>query len=515
MAYKPATLTGLPRELGTMIASHLPPRAVGSMQRTSKRTQQFTSVEMKKLCETLPDEDELGDYLKYLEDVYDDRRVYRYDPIILQIARKQAGTYTIYYLVDINNWTQIRLIAGKEGESDGIPDPTTVLDILRRRVGCRAAYLDKHDVDGYGVNMARNYLRGVLRPFLLPIVGKDEEMLFIVGDDTDIDDLVRPIPTSTDEEEEIRLRKKYQNNLQHLRMLVWWMNRITDLEYEQDVDPGILRQEAVRLLEQIKEYSTNLFDLMSKLDEERDTSLPDHAEVVRWIRKSLVDEEMKRKGLRVSFLTDEYQSVVLETLNGNARIIGGLTLEEVLSKLPGRVDPNTLLTVMREREGKVEKDKRYGISSVRWYTTSILTDAGYSIGYTVLSDEEYIGQAAIEEGRIVTPSEYVDLIIKLRLLAVWMEAVTYEQARKWIKTDPVITDKINKLDVNILRRQAREVVKIVEEFVEQLADVAGGDVTGGDVTGGTEEEEEGEELGGETAEEEDIQEQEEENEAEE
>jgi len=479
MEHNLVSLTGLPKELGSMIASHLPPKAIGSMQRTSKRTQQISLAAMKKLCETLPNEDELRDYTQYLKEVYSERSVSRYRPDIVQVARKHPKHAGISYsLRDEDGWKQIH----KEDEAFkfmGIPDPNSVLGILRRRVGCRREYLVKHKVDAYGLNIVRTYLRGVLRPFLLPIVGEYEDEVFNpLNIRADIERLVQPIPTSESEVEALRMRKKYQNNLLLLKLLVWtwlgevnWALALHQIDNVEDItiDAETLIREARELIIQVHNYSNRLVYIMKRFDDEKVNSVPDHPQIVRWIREML---SKKRMRLRVAFLGDDYSVTILQALNGNVQITpSGIGLEEVLSNLPGRVDPNTLLSVMREHQ-----DNKHRIAMVRSYIRVVLKDVDY---YTLLSgntnreiatpdDEQlYSPEEAIQQHRVGTIGDYSRIVSRLRSLATWMETGTYDQRTKWLTTD-----KINNTNTNILRRQAHQVIRILVRFIEELSDVA-------------------------------------------
>jgi len=467
MAYQPATLTGLPRELGSMIAGYLPPKAVGIMQRTSKRTQQISRVTLMQLCETLPDEDELREYIAYMDEIHSTRIICKYAPDVARIARARAGYHaTSYSLVDVDGWKRIRTL--EEGEFTGIPDPRTVFDILRRRVGCRKDYLNKYSMDGYGLNIVRTYLRGVLRPFLLPIIGQKEDMLFdptaVVDEDDDMEEFMLPIPTGKDDAETLILRKKYQNNMQQLRFLVLlWLDRVSwefgsqyiDNDDENNSAEGLV-EGAVELIQHIHKYSNRLVNIMEQLDKEREDSLPNHVEVIRWIRKMLTNKEK----LRVGFLDREYKVTILQVfLDGNVDISpNNITLEGILNNLPGRVDPTTLLTMMRERPGKVKEDYRYGINQVQTY----VRDIQGATDYNKLVDDE--------DGKVYLPkgvNSYA-IVSKLRSLAIWMDAGTLGQRMDWDRKDKLG----KKTNSSILRGQAQQVVSILSAFYRTFEGVA-------------------------------------------
>jgi len=510
--YEAASLEGLPSELGREISSRLPPSGVAGLQRASRRSQYMSREAMTQLCEQLPTEKEVDDYERYLDEVLSEHTVSRYDPkggIVCRLGRVHpTGCYVINTR---DGWSSIVVEDADEmgvgyaiDESRGIPDPWTVLAMLRRRVGCRSIYNRQHGKDLYGLDIVRDYVRGVLYQYLVPILGVESvELLYRPKDRGDIADLMLPVAEGEDEVKRLEKRQNYQRNLQRLRLLVWlWWIEMQWEEVEHAIAnehhvviaDGVVGEQrllasATELLTQVELLDKGLQYSVWSVDKQMRDALPTDKQVREWIASNWT----RREGLRVGFFdTYKKEVIVLKAVNGSVSISkirlinvdyktkewtrlettdNELTIQDIIKSLPGRADPITMLTIMREREGRVESTEKYGIEEVRKYLGWIqMTLIGY--GRAVIAIDAYtvsnFGIQLMHAPEEVARRGYNDVVQYMRLINVWTGAGTYEQKQKWLNSRP--TDNEYQL-----QQYAIEAYSLFRTYRMELSDVAGGE----------------------------------------
>jgi hypothetical protein len=434
-----ASLQGLPSELHDVVVGKVSDRDVAVMQRTGGVASRMSRGRMRELCDTLPTEREIEAYLERARrmrttetrlafynptDVlrgYDDEIQAR-DPYVfmgrlnVSDGKVREDYLYLYDLIprsdedDLVDLTRVLHDDPPKNTSlsldylvrSGIPDPATVLAILRGRRGCRSDYRSEHSRDDYGLDVATAYARGVLRPLLVQVVGLGGlDRLYDRESRGHVEELVLDVPAES--------VVAYRSTLERLRLLIWVWFGAVDLsvlgEFESandPVTPGTLKEEAVELLEEY--LSVDLSAELDRLDEiERGAYLPTDKEVIAWVERArkdgrevavgvLSDRYLERQsGAQVRVLTlaggeveeAEYAIETNEAVDGWARIrsvsarpvVTGWQTSVKERRLGGIVDPVTLLEVMRSRPGVLEGDERYGVAEVRRYLREALQGA--------------------------------------------------------------------------------------------------------------------------------------------
>lgn len=516
-----ASLMGIPKEIGSYVSGFLPRQDIARMQRTNKRTKEFTAAHMKRICDSLPDEDELLSYVNYLQQIDSEEKISSLNITNNSIHYGTAQhTGEDYYIQENDGW--LRLLSDDDSDiswrdiwsdsavSKGIPDPRTVLSILRRRTSCRKEYIKEHGKDEYGLDIVRNYQRGVLRRYLEVMIGRNSLDLLYEVKTTDLGQLVTNIDSADeyeDRDDYLDDLKDYQQRVQRLRIIVWfwlqdvawedaWAHLNTEEENPAENDtPENLMEEAQQLVKRVFELDERLPELLQEIDKIQANSLPTHSELIEWIKKKIRKEE----DFRIAFLHkwDVYELTFFRNvfsldkivrnetkptyrIERTSSIVSDVSIRDILfSKIEdpdnifeaikqGFLDPNTMLTIMRDRSGH-ENEIRYGIADVREFLDRVMGAAGtktmFSSQNIKIDNEVYLDKL-----RNTTKKElpkYVDTVQKLRLVAVWAEAGTSEQRNRWY-----LPRDINNIT---LYQASTELFNILGHFRVELADVAGGD----------------------------------------
>jgi len=210
-----ASLLGIPREIGELVSTALDDRDVAVMQRTATGTRRIAKKQLLELCKTLPTSGEVKAYLMERSRSLADITVAFFrvggsktswqlvsvgldEPIPDSLVLKQrAQVYRFGQDLPItrNNKpsfvTQMRKWFETGKLPAGVPDPSTVLAILRRRISCLSPQ--------YGVEMVRTYYRGVLERYLLILIGREGVDVLYTSNESGLDVLILPRPTDKNE----------------------------------------------------------------------------------------------------------------------------------------------------------------------------------------------------------------------------------------------------------------------------------------------------------------------------
>lgn len=171
-------LTGIPRDIGTILATKLPNQAIASLQATTKVTKRFTQDELAKICQEQPTIGEMRAYFKELlvqptwSVAFFDADSLRTNRLKLDIYWGKNGSYyhrpieiyrhNVRYQFNTNRQTRSYAAIEKDLERiKTIIDPTSFKRILARRTNC--------DQSNYP-NFLRQYMLNILGPFLLPFL---------------------------------------------------------------------------------------------------------------------------------------------------------------------------------------------------------------------------------------------------------------------------------------------------------------------------------------------------------
>jgi len=193
------TLTGLPLDLGKYLAAYLSPSSVAILQRTCSRTRQMTGQRLLVLSRTVSS---VGEVMAYLRDQIVRASyfcIYLLPPGIqpnmlhstLEIRQGQyyftrvrdpevVADPVLTYTTIIKENTLRRLL------NTHLIDPTTLLMVLRRRLGCVRAHARSagpYTKGNYGVDILRPYAKEVLRSLLEPLMNGDEWVHHILEND--------------------------------------------------------------------------------------------------------------------------------------------------------------------------------------------------------------------------------------------------------------------------------------------------------------------------------------------
>jgi hypothetical protein len=596
------TLEGIPVELRGKTLGYVGDRDVATMQRLSRSSLPLSRHQMRELCDSLPTEKELGAYVEERRQmrltpfrvavysatsaVYDEYGTVLASAPYVVVGRinevAEGSRYSFMDVYDVgtsedeeteeeqvhdqdeeeqgyaggraNPFASMHVLVsdealvetGSEGIrmvtehlSRGIPDPATVLGILRKRKSCRSRQRGEDGPDDYGLSAAINYTRQVLRPLLVRLVGeRDVDLLYDGENRGDIEDLLIPVGESQAE------LVAYRANLERVRLLVWgWLGAApldTVNEYDGTEDPvtaSTLLTQATLLLQQY--LSFDLQDTLDALQElEESPSFPTDREIIDWV------EERRKRGetLTVSFLVPadgrivavkvlaltvsgwsvawkEYEATAAESRWSSLRALTDKERTESpvgrwdavvrARRLPGDVDPHTALEVMRSRAGVTESDGRYGIETVRQYlrerldTTPYLgTVVGHLTSLYDLSREAQIDQ--VVEEVFATPTE-IGSVSRVRVFHHGLQVLRL-LAYLWLRVEEGGTAGIR--EVESVRRSAPprdstertaerletdvyDVLLEIRGYYSRLSEVAGGDLPsaadGGDEEGGDEE----------------------------
>lgn len=220
------TLANVPREVGEHISSFLPSKSVVTMQRTTKRTKEFTQKQLEEICKEFPTQQEVVNYVK---------------DILL-------GSFGIHFLVLpgslpigtieftlLSEGGEIKRYSNAIDENADDPprptetvnyanvaayctkfvDPPTMNVIMRRRKGCNKMPMYAGDYDVY---MVRVYIDTILRPIMRYLLEEKEiDTIFFSPKEVDIDILpLKPVPIVI---EELRI---YRLAIMHLHFASNW-----------------------------------------------------------------------------------------------------------------------------------------------------------------------------------------------------------------------------------------------------------------------------------------------------
>jgi hypothetical protein len=494
------TLMGLPVEVGTEIGRRMGQDTLAAMQRVSKRARLMTEPALLDLYNTLPSSAEIADYVYTVSESYGDEIVAFYRPsndnpcatvactdndyraTYHAVTRYSIGErYDGIPVVSRDSTRMEPIVAAYEREpASSLPCPSAVMECLRRRAGCRKRHLERHGVDEYGVDLVRNYIRATFRPYLAPLVKGDVDAAYAAGPDVIGSLLVDPAS------EPDLMRMTYRLALERLRMLTsCWLDpmRRWDEYYAPD-DDGEMRQHAVDTVSYVVGFDVGM--LTRRADAR--VWLPDDREIVGWLRKALDTHTAFRMRLwdRYGVCTTidntsdgrvQYSALgCIEDADGlfvgveQVPVSRTATLASVLAtgSLPGRVDPDTMLKVMRERvEARVSSS--YGVDAIRQHVYDgmvsrlkgrILYERAYEGGPETLVAWGHFWY--LQRPVYGTPAvrAYVDELVRTVLhVWVWMR----DEVPAWLVRPDWTEDR-----EDVLRERAADAVRLAERAYADL-----------------------------------------------
>ena len=267
------TLTMLPPGVGEIISSHLSPKSVAKMQRTTKRTHTFTKQALTEQCNELPSRGEVVAFIKDMSIAYFDVTFLAeqlgdtFESTILTLHRGEL-------LVRHNRAIRgIPLLVNSETQSHTsisayiteYPNPSVLLEVLWRRKSC----LTKGEVR-YGVEMARKYLRDMVTPTLLSIMDKEQIDRLFSLEELNVNTLViRPRPEGV---EDILFN---EHNIDRLQILAEWASNsiITD-ERSVELLVGNIRNSYLALPETGMQLPFTTTDVLAYIQRQLDANKP-------------------------------------------------------------------------------------------------------------------------------------------------------------------------------------------------------------------------------------------------
>jgi hypothetical protein len=469
------TLQGLPQDLKDTVSGFLPPRDLAKMQQTGKAGVRMTKNELK-----LPSEGEITAYVNDILDRKTETRVSFYAPETppadqdqgsqanVRVFRFHVGVgrglghsvtdYSIGYsqeegsvdwaVPSVSSARAIPMRTNPIGRDElsltlsggnGVPDPFTVLEIVRRRAGCRSDYESEHPNREYGVDIAERYRLATVYPFLDRVV--DLELYRDVATTDQRDTAIRQV--TDDDPEAVR---DYQINLEKSRVLVWaWMglaSRQTLDDYVASWRPPTTAQElgeGARVVLRAYDSDSASSYLTSRSESGDDVLLPTHDEIIaylmtemeagRALRFVLYDPNHDGHKFSITIVesdTDEDVQYLRHTtttiLRPSARrrdfaykISPSSRMpfsdSEVNVELLAYLDPITVLSVMKSRP-EAATDPTYGELAVQAYMRKLmapfispfLADADvervYGPDYAFISEEDILGSLETEQERL-------------------------------------------------------------------------------------------------------------------
>jgi hypothetical protein len=294
-------------------------------------------------------------------------------------------------------------------------------------------HVDRHGEDTYGLDLVREHVKGVLYPFLAPLVRDGGVDLVYAAKDGEVESFLRPVlpeGLEDDVEDDVEVaevaerRKTYRLHLERLRMMVWiWLGTMSGevrahrvREHVSLPAPplrdGEMLSAVAGLVRDVVTF--DLEGLMHTLD--RTVHLPDHRETIRWIRDCLsrgIPFRMTLDGV----YSEQCAFLVFTTIthgadgrvtyvsvrgvdNPDRRLYSQLTGIEVVptppertlehflagGRLPGCLDPATVMQVVRARE-EGKGVSAYGIEAVRKYLVDRTAD--YVVGANLVDYRQF------------------------------------------------------------------------------------------------------------------------------
>jgi hypothetical protein len=168
----------------------------------------------------------------------------------------------------------------------GLPDPITMLKVLRERKECRERYRAAHGADRYGIDVTLYYARRVMHARLVKVVGEDTEPVYQAQTDEGLRALLLPIP------EDSQGLREYQSAVQELLILtIGWLVAGCPLVALDELEGGLpptAREDVIERVVEVLE-SVARFDRMvqHQVDVEDTTMMAARpsrdGEIVAWV----------------------------------------------------------------------------------------------------------------------------------------------------------------------------------------------------------------------------------------
>jgi len=365
----PATLTGLPMEVGRIMSQYLPDKSVAYLQSLSKRTKAFTQKELERICEELPTKGEVIGYVKELltmptftvsflrpskvseedstnndedsegevsekeedEEDEEDEEEFQYSNLTMTNAK-------LLFISNEIDTAGVRLRRSSQQVSrdyvgnyiTSLPDPLTMYRILQRRKSCKPKQRGEY------LGIVMEYVRSVMKPLLEPFLSKaDIKRVFESRERTEIRINLLPImpqpqPNQQNAPEiyDIRqLRNTYILSGYYLHLASKWLrNELVDNAFPQG--DAATHEYIIELINSIFHFFENAtregaFGLEFGLE----STYPTTSEVLDYI-----DETIKKKGTRkvAFYFTIATPSIATATIFIKELTISGGIVKELI-----------------------------------------------------------------------------------------------------------------------------------------------------------------------------------------